>query len=114
MPERLRQIHPGVIAHDDVFGMDTDDEVWLRDAGSRGWIVLTKDDRIRYRPGERDAILDASIRCFCLNPTKGMTGDEMAEVLVTALPSILAIAEVQPGGFIKGINRQGRIRHLFP
>jgi len=26
------------------------DEVWLRDAGKNGWIVLTKDDAIRRRP----------------------------------------------------------------
>ena len=94
--------------------MDTDDEVWLREAGHRGWIVLTKDDRIRYRPGERDAILDASLRCFCLNPSTRMTGDQMAEVLVLVLPAILAIAAERPGGYIKGVNRQGRIRHLFP
>jgi len=33
-----------VIAHDDVFARDTDDEVWLRQAGRRRWVVLMKDD----------------------------------------------------------------------
>ena len=32
------------------------DEVWLRDAGQHDWVVLTKDDAIRRRPAERDAL----------------------------------------------------------
>ena len=54
VPSRLRAVHPVVIAHDDVFPQDTDDEVWLAEAGKRGWVVLMKDDRIRYRPWRTD------------------------------------------------------------
>lgn len=42
------------------------DEVWLRDAGEHDWIVLTKDDAIRHRPAERDALTEAAVRVFCL------------------------------------------------
>lgn len=42
------------------------DEVWLRDAGENDWIVLTKDDAIRRRPAERDALTAAAVRAFCL------------------------------------------------
>ncbi len=42
------------------------DEVWLRDAGKNDWIVLTKDDAIRRRPAERDALTEAAVRVFCL------------------------------------------------
>jgi hypothetical protein len=115
VPGRLRQVHSDVIAHDELFGQDTDDEVWLAEAGRRSWIVLMKEDRIRYRPGEQTAILEHGVACFCLHPSKGMTGEQMAEVLVSALPRILAIAaKGSKGGYIKGINRKGRIRHLFP
>jgi hypothetical protein len=38
------------------------DEVWLRDAGKNDWIVLTKDDAIRRRPAERDALTEAAVR----------------------------------------------------
>lgn len=115
MPDRLRQVHAVVHAHDDLFPQDTDDEVWLREAARKGWIVLTKDDRIRYRPGEQRAIVEAGVACFCLNPTKGMTAHEWAEALVTALPRILEMAATEKRrGYIKGVNRQGRIRHLFP
>ena len=115
VPDRLREVHPNVIAHDDLFSQDTDDEVWLEEAGRQGWMVLTKDERIRRKPGEQMAIVQFGARCFVLHPTKGMTAEEMAEVLVRALPRILAITrdEKRPG-FVKIVNRQGRVRHLFP
>jgi PIN domain-containing protein len=115
VPSRLRDFHPVVIAHDDFFPQDTDDEVWLAEAGRRRWVVLMKDDRIRYRPGEQRSVLQARVACFCLNPSKGMTADQMADAFITALPTILRIVEESPkGGYIKGVNRRGQVRHLFP
>jgi len=104
-----------VIAHDDVFDQDTDDDVWLAEAGRCGWIVLTRDDRIRYRPAEQQAILDAGIVCFCLHPSKGMTGEDMAGVFAAVLPRMLAIALRRRGtGCIIGVSRTGRLRQLYP
>jgi hypothetical protein len=114
VPTALRLVHPTVIAHDDVFPQDTDDEVWLREAGRRGWVVLMRDDRIRYRPAEQAAVIAAGVRCFCLHPSKNMMGEDMAESLTRALPKLLSIASREAGGYIKGVNRTGRIRHLFP
>ena len=73
-----------MIAHDDVFSQDVDDEVWLREAGRRGWVVLTRDDKIRYRPGEQQALIEAGTAVFCLNPSKGMTGGDMADAFTAA------------------------------
>lgn len=115
MPNRLREVYPSVIAHDDVFAQDTNDETWLRQAGRRGWVVLMKDDRIRHRPGEQRAVIEAGVACFCLHPSRGMTAEAMAEALVKALPKILRIVAANPkGGYIRGVNRQGRVRRLFP
>jgi hypothetical protein len=38
--------------HDDHFARGAEDRVWLRAVGDRGWVVLTKDQRLRYRPLE--------------------------------------------------------------
>jgi hypothetical protein len=115
VPNRLREAHPHVIAHDDVFPQDTDDDVWLKEAGRQGWIVLTKDEKIRRKPGELSVIAGFAVRCFVLHPTKGMRAEQMGEVLVAALPRILAAArDDRRHGFVKVVNRQGRIRHLFP
>lgn len=34
--------------HDDRFARDEEDRVWLRSVGEWGWVVLTKDQRLRY------------------------------------------------------------------
>jgi hypothetical protein len=114
VPGALRQIHPVVFAHDDVFPQDTADDVWLEAAGRNDWVVLMRDDRIRYRPAEQAAVLSSGVRCFCLNPSKNMTGDDMAAIFVAALPRILAIASGEARGYIKGLGRSGRIRHMWP
>ena len=115
MPDRLRQLYPHLLAHDDVFAQNTDDETWLREAGRRGWIVLMKDDRIRYRPAEQRAVMESGVACFCLHPSKEMTGEDMAEAFERALPRILRIVAAEPrGGYIRGVNRQGQVRRLFP
>ena len=43
--------------HADHFAHDTPDEAWLEAVGKRGWIALTHDRRIRYKPNERDAVM---------------------------------------------------------
>lgn len=111
----LTPFHADVFAHDDLFAQNTDDDVWLEEVGRRGMVVLTKDDKIRYKRGEQEVLLGAGVRCFCLNPTKGMTGPDQAAAFATALPEILRIAWDEPdGGYIKGVNRSGEVRHLFP
>jgi hypothetical protein len=45
---------------------DLKDEQWLADVGQHGWVVLMKDDAIRRRPTERDALSAAGVRAFCL------------------------------------------------
>lgn len=115
VPERLREAYEGaVVAHDDRFPQDSDDQTWLTEAGVRNWIVLTKDEKIRYRPGEREVLLAAEVPVFCLHPSRGMTGEEMAQAFVVALPKIIRISEVESGGFMRGVNRKGEIRQLYP
>lgn len=33
------------------------DEVWLREIGKRGWVAITHDGRIRYKPNELAAVV---------------------------------------------------------
>lgn len=39
------------------FPPDCPDEKWLREVGSRGWVAVTRDTRIRYKPNELDAVV---------------------------------------------------------
>ncbi len=56
-PEILKSGGLAVERHGDHFAHDTPDETWLEEIGKRGWIALTHDRRIRYKPNERDAVI---------------------------------------------------------
>jgi hypothetical protein len=73
--QALREIGETVEIHDDHFAPDAKDAEWLLEVGKRGWIVLTKDDRIRYRVTERTAIESATVRAFVLTRFKICRGD---------------------------------------
>lgn len=45
---------------------DVTDADWLAYAGQRGWPVLLKDQRIRYRPAERAVVAAHGLIAFCL------------------------------------------------
>lgn len=80
------------------------DEQWLALAGERGWAVLMKDGRIRTRTAERAAIVDHSVRCFCLT-SQSLTADEMA---ARFLDNREAIADAcrAPDPFVYAVHRR--------
>ena len=52
--------------HDDHFMDHASDSEWLLEVGRRGWYAISKDRRIRYRPNERDAVMQAGVGLFRL------------------------------------------------
>ncbi len=110
--DALRQAGAQVEIHDDHFAQDTLDEDWLLEVGRRGWIVLTKDARIRYRAHERDALIRAGVSAFVL-VGKNLSAPAMAEILVRSLPKILRFAERHQPPFIAKITRSGAVSRLM-
>lgn len=84
-----RSCLPGelVHAHDDHFGQATTDIEWLTEVGKRGWVVLTKDSRIRTNANERDAVLASRVALFALG-RGDLSAPRMGEVFSSALPRI--------------------------
>jgi hypothetical protein len=87
------------------------DDVWLHDAGKNGWIVLTKDDAIRRRPAERDAIIQAGVRVFCLT-TAQLRGAEQTQRFVQNRHRIIRQAR-KAGPYIYGVY-ETRLDRLWP
>jgi hypothetical protein len=87
------------------------DEIWLSDAGEKGWVVLTKDDAIRRRPAERDAMVAAAVRVFCLT-TAQLRGDEQIARFVTNRYRIVRQAS-KSGPYIYGVYETG-LKRLWP
>ncbi|MBI4641480.1 MAG: hypothetical protein HY731_12345 [Candidatus Tectomicrobia bacterium] len=109
--EALRQAGVDVQIHDDYFPPDTRDEEWLTTAGQRGWIVLTKDRRIRYRTPERTALLRADVRAFVLT-AGNLQGVEMAAIFIKALSSMRRFVADAPPPFIATVTRSGKVSIL--
>lgn len=92
-------------------GQAVADEEWLALAGDRNWVVLMKDDRIRRRPAERDALVAGGVRAFCLTNAQ-LRGHEMAQRFVTNRHRIVRRAG-EPGPYIFGVY-EGGLRRLWP
>jgi hypothetical protein len=107
----LRASGAQVEIHDDHLSQDATDDEWLTLAGRHGWVVLTKDNRIRYRPLEKRSLLSAGLCAFILTPAS-MTGPEMASAFVAALPEMRRLVGSRPGPWIAGVSRNGSVRMI--
>jgi len=108
VPEALRQAGEVVEIHDDHFPADARDADWLSVVGSRGWIVLTKDERIRYRMIEQHVMMRASVAAFILT-AGGVTGAEMARIFIRALPKIRRFVRTYRRPFIASVTRSSAV-----
>jgi hypothetical protein len=108
VPDALRAAGVLVEIHDDHFAPDTPDTVWLAEVGARGWVVLTKDSRIRRHPLELQSLLAADVAAFMLTATD-LTGADMGRLLVTAMPRLTALVRSRARPFIATISRQGQV-----
>ena len=70
--------------HLEHFAPGTPDESWLPLVGSKGWILLTTDKRIRYNLLERRALETHAVREFVFT-SGNMSGEDMAVALEMAL-----------------------------
>ena len=107
--DALRAAGAKVLLLDDLFNQNTSDVEWLQEAGSKGWIVLTKDTAIRRNRHEREMVQAAGVRMFALTQ-KGLTGEQMASLFVEALPGMVRRIAKTPVPFVFSILRTGDIR----
>ncbi len=85
-PEILRASGLDVERHADNFAPDTPDAVWLENVGSRGWIAITHDKRIRYKPNELDAVMRYGLALLVVVGKAPFP--DLAHAFVATIPSI--------------------------
>jgi hypothetical protein len=71
-------VHTMASVYGEQVAQELDDEHWLADAGQHDWVVLMKDDAIRRRPAERDALSEAKVRAFCLTNAQLRASEQSA------------------------------------
>ena len=104
----LREAGLRVLGHDEVFPAGTEDRVWLVRAGREGWVVLTKDQTIRYKPAELMALQRAGVRQFVL-ATGNLTSEQMGNAFLAARDRMEKMAREIAQPFVARLNRHGMI-----
>jgi hypothetical protein len=86
------------------------DEAWMAEGCQRGWILLSKDKRIRYRGAELAQLHDGQL--FCL-ANGNLLIEEMAEQFLQAERAIVRAAVAREPGFWK-LYAGGRLERRWP
>jgi hypothetical protein len=89
--------------HADHFAPDAPDEVWLAEVGTRGWVALTHDKRIRYRPNERDAVMRHGVALLVI--VGGVSFPDLAQAFVDTMPRIERFLASHDAPFIAKVYR---------
>lgn len=96
--------------HGQHFSPGTEDTKWLPFVGRNGWILITKDKRIRFNELEKNAVIAYRVREFYFT-SGNHSGAEMAAMLVTALPDMIRFFKKYQPPFIASITKSGHV-HL--
>ena len=94
--------------HDEHFARDEEDRVWLQTVGEWGWVIFTKDQRLRYRPLEIAALRASKARVFVLT-AGNLRGIEIAAVFLEALPGICKVLHSRSGPFVARVSQLGHV-----
>ena len=101
----------GFIAHHERFSHDTPDEIWLSAAADKSWLVVTRDQRIRYRANELAAMQRARLHVFVFTQG-GLTAAETGSILVRCHAAMMRqAAHVAPPAFFS-LTRSGEVKQL--
>lgn len=81
------------------------DVAWLALCGRRSWAVLMKDEKIRYRTVERDALISSGVTAFCL-ASGNLRSADMASTFIDHRAAIWSAAH-RGGAAIYVVSRSG-------
>lgn len=123
-PAILRDAGIRVERHADHFPPTCADDVWLRETAMKGWIAVTHDARIRYKPNELAAVVEH--KASLLVAIGWAPYPELARSFVDALDAILTfladhrpplIAKVyraSPAEIARNPHASGRVELWYP
>jgi hypothetical protein len=112
-PNLLLQAGLTVEKHADHFADIAKDEEWLTEVGRRGWYAITHDQRIRYKPNEKAAVMQAGVGLLVLIGTAPFV--ELARNFIVTLPKIEQFINEHTRPFIARVYRPiEKIRTINP
>jgi len=87
------------------FAPDTEDAIWIPTVAARGWVILTKDKRIRRDSLELGAVLAAEAVYFTLGGAN-YTAEEMASIILYHRPTIERLVLHRKPPIVAQLNRE--------
>lgn len=109
VPNLLREDGWSVVTLAEHYGVPADETVddvnWLELAGNNHWPALMKDEKIRYRPAERAAVVAHDVRAFYLT-SGNLTSQQMADHFILHRADIWRLA-TQPGPALFAVSSGG-------
>jgi len=109
----LKLVRDDVLWLEDRYPHDAADIVWLGDAGRQGWLVISRDKRIRFRPGEREQLRGAGVGAFILTQSRNPNRWQYLRLLCTTLDEMERRFAQTARPFVFGVDSQGRFRRVF-
>jgi hypothetical protein len=98
IPDQLKRERGDVIWLGDRFPLETKDQVWLREAGRQGWMVISHDKNIR-------ALRESGCGCFILAYRDNLSKDQVYELIVSALDEMVRRFDEEPRPFLYTVTK---------
>lgn len=123
-PNTLKAAGLTVLSHSGVFAADTPDTQWLAAVSNQGWVAITHDKRIRYKPNELAAVIEHKAALLVIVGNAPLA--ELAENFVAMKDKVLDFVASQDRPFIAKVYRPapaelaknskalGRIQRWYP
>jgi hypothetical protein len=102
-PQALADAHLSVERHAAHFADNAPDEEWLGVVGARGWVAITHDKKIRYKPNERDAVMRNGVALLVV--VGGAPLPELARSFVATMPRMARFLAKNQPPFIAKVYR---------
>ena len=102
-----------VVHLQDHFDANADDSEWLAQIGSKGWFLITRDDRIRYNPHEKRALKENEVGAFFLGG-KNRRRCDLIQQLVRNWPLMKKFAEDTDRPFAVHVPPSGAKLKVLP
>ena len=119
LADALREAGLRCEVHDDHFEQDTKDVEWIPVVAEKGWIAVTRDDRIKRNAEEKDALIRSQLAMLVMSK-KNNTTLQLAERFITAQPVIERFLKKNPPPFIASVRppskgrKRGSVHVLWP
>jgi hypothetical protein len=95
----------------DLAGFGAHDEKWLPMTAARGWVVLMRDQRVRYCELEKNALIEAGVGAFVFTGGQATAADT-AEIICRLVPKLASTNRSESKPFLYSFGFAGSLDRI--